>query len=121
LSKTQPRQPRFYQKACDGSRDVGCYNLGGLYLEGTGVVQDVAKAASLYQKACDGGMMSGCYNLGVLYAQAGGCVATPATAPPRASPDHAARLDLIADGVANSPGATPARARSRAKLARRPA
>jgi TPR repeat protein len=50
----------------------GCHNLGVLYEQGSGVVQDVVKAAALYQEACDGGELQGCSDLGDFYAQGAG-------------------------------------------------
>ncbi len=38
----------------------GCFNLGVLYDDGSGVPKDAAKAGALYQQACKGGLAEAC-------------------------------------------------------------
>ena len=47
----------------------GCSNLGSCYARGTGVPQDLSKAAVMFQQACDSIAQgaAACNNLGVLY------------------------------------------------------
>lgn len=54
-------------KACDGGSAKGCFDLGALYENGTGVVQNKYQAAALYAQACRGGEASGCSNMGLKY------------------------------------------------------
>ena len=50
-----------YETACNEGKASGCYNLGVLYVEGTGNVEkNYEKAAKLYQKACDNDFSSAC-------------------------------------------------------------
>jgi TPR repeat protein len=53
----------YYQRACDGGRPSGCYNLGRLYERGTGVGLDVTQAKVNYKKACDKGDGDACQAL----------------------------------------------------------
>lgn len=50
------------------------YNLGVLYDEGSGVDQDLARAAHWYHKAADQGFVDAQTNLGIMYYQGQGVV-----------------------------------------------
>ena len=50
----------LYEKACNGGKASGCFNLGELYRAEEGVPQDFSKAKELYKKACDEGLEVGC-------------------------------------------------------------
>jgi TPR repeat protein len=50
----------YYTKACDGGIAVACYELGNLYLKGSGVKQDTARSVELLKKACAAGDQRGC-------------------------------------------------------------
>ncbi len=66
------RAADYYGRGCDSDDAAGCYGLGLLYEDGSGVPADAARAASLYERACDGGELRGCENLGRLYALGNG-------------------------------------------------
>ncbi|MDR4464816.1 MAG: sel1 repeat family protein [Nitrospira sp.] len=53
--------------ACEKGDAEGCFNLGVMYDEGTGVPQDVVQAVALFRKACDSELPEACINLGVAY------------------------------------------------------
>jgi TPR repeat protein len=57
----------LYRKGCELDEQVGCNNLGAMYVAGEGVVADTAKAIQLYSGACDNYMVTACSNLGSLY------------------------------------------------------
>ena len=67
LRQDYKKAGELYSKACDLESGEGCFNLGGLYINGKGVRQDYKKASELYSKACDLGNGVGCFNLGFLY------------------------------------------------------
>lgn len=51
-----------------------CFNnLGVLYKEGHGVIQDDARCFICFSRAAEGGLAEGLYNLGLLYDQGIGC------------------------------------------------
>ena len=69
LSSPTCRAPMgLYQTACNQGDLQGCFALGRLYAQGTGVTEDYAQANALFARACDGGDMMGCNGLGALYA-----------------------------------------------------
>lgn len=55
------------EQQCDKGWYGTCVQLGKLYENGQGVIQNSYTAAGLYRKACDGGFADGCFNLGLLY------------------------------------------------------
>ncbi|HUB09758.1 MAG TPA: tetratricopeptide repeat protein [Myxococcales bacterium] len=54
------------RKRCDGGQLGSCVGLGLVYLEGSLVPADRARASSLFQKACEGGDAVGCRELAKL-------------------------------------------------------
>ena len=61
-----------HEQACDSGYMPGCTNLGTMYMDGSGVPQDLGRAVSLAQQACDSGYMPGCTNLGTMYMDGSG-------------------------------------------------
>lgn len=57
-----------YSIACDRGDGDACFNLGLLYYEGWGLIQDRWKGMALFAKGCDRGSARACYNLGAIYA-----------------------------------------------------
>lgn len=57
-----------YSIACDRGDGDACFNLGLLYYEGWGLIQDRWKGMALFTKGCDRGSARACYNLGAIYA-----------------------------------------------------
>ena len=51
----------------DGGNVQGCNDLGGMYVNGTGMQKDEAKGVRFIQRACDGGNAQGCDNMGREY------------------------------------------------------
>ena len=58
---------RNFTLACDGKFARGCYNLGVMNSQGTGVATDKARAAQLFEAACVGKSANGCFNLALAY------------------------------------------------------
>ena len=56
-----------FTKACDDGNGKGCFNLGSMYENGEGVVQNKYKASSLYAQACRAKEMLGCSNMSLEY------------------------------------------------------
>jgi TPR repeat protein len=56
-----------FEKACDSGNAQGCFQLGALYEQGVGVVQNKYKAVALYAQACNGGESHGCSNMAMTY------------------------------------------------------
>jgi TPR repeat protein len=54
------------EKGCGENDTFGCYNLGTVYDNGTGVGQDKTRAIGYYQRACDHGDEESCARLAVL-------------------------------------------------------
>src|SRR5436190_7556241 len=52
---------------CAGGSGLACDDAADFYANGTGVPQDLARAAQLYQKACDAGLNLGCRHVARLY------------------------------------------------------
>ena len=50
----------YYKLACESREELGCYNLGQMYLTGDGVPQDTSKAKIFFQAACKFGYRQGC-------------------------------------------------------------
>lgn len=65
--KDLPTALRQLTIACNGGVAAGCDYLGGMYYNGFGVRQDMARSATLFAKGCNGGEETSCYNLGVQY------------------------------------------------------
>jgi hypothetical protein len=59
--------PDECQVRCDAGDTNSCNTLGGMYLNGQGVVADPPRAVRIFQQACDRGDMFGCGNLGTQY------------------------------------------------------
>lgn len=57
----------LFEKACDSGNAKGCFQLGALYEQGAGVVQNKYKAVTLYAQACNGGESHGCSNMAMTY------------------------------------------------------
>jgi hypothetical protein len=74
------RAAELYGKACSTGYQFSCANLGMLYVEGTGVARDLAKARSLFERACSGGCAEGCSGLGRLLDEGLGIPEDDATA-----------------------------------------
>ncbi len=64
----------LFDKACAGGGWDACKDLGTIYRNGKGVMQDYNRAASFYDKACNGGNVRSCSDLGFLYASGTGLV-----------------------------------------------
>ncbi len=62
----------LYRRACDGGERKGCHDLGLMYYNGEGVMQDLNRAAGLYKRACDEGGTGGCLDLGEMYSRGDG-------------------------------------------------
>ena len=61
------RAMALYEKACNLTAAIGCFNLAEVLDSGRkGVEIDHARAASLYEKACEGEYWAACNNLGHL-------------------------------------------------------
>lgn len=58
----------LFAEACNKGNTDGCFNLGQMYDQGEGVVENDVKAVELYTKACNTRDFQGCYNLGMMYA-----------------------------------------------------
>jgi uncharacterized protein len=59
----------LFQKACDANVDSGCVSLGGAYVAGRGVKQDIKKGTALLEKSCDNGSALGCFELAGTYSK----------------------------------------------------
>jgi serine/threonine protein kinase/TPR repeat protein len=59
-------------QACFGGSGEACKDLGNLYNDGNGVVQDYHRAVELFSKSCDIGYAIGCNNLGNTYSNGRG-------------------------------------------------
>ncbi|MCR6588090.1 tetratricopeptide repeat protein [Campylobacter insulaenigrae] len=59
---------KCFKKSCDLNDGLGCFNLGIMYANGSGIKKDNFKAVELYQKSCDLNDGLGCFNLGAMYA-----------------------------------------------------
>lgn len=65
-AKDLARVAERVQRACDAKDWGSCYDLGVLYENGKGVVQDAQRAAALYTAGCDAGDKDCCAGLGVM-------------------------------------------------------
>jgi TPR repeat protein len=75
----------LYTRACNGGSDVGCNNLGLVYLYGRHrTKKDPAKAVGLFQRGCELGSAVACGNLGYMLLDGTG-----------APPDEGRGLDLL--------------------------
>lgn len=70
--------PEDIHSAENGSR--ACSLLGGLYLAGGGIVQDLAQGRELSELGCERGDSFGCFNAAVVYAGGSGVNADPVKA-----------------------------------------
>lgn len=70
----------FYIARAKAGDAVAQFNLGVLYAQGQGLVQDYTSAASWFRAAAAQGNVAAEYNLGVLYAQGLGVTANPTEA-----------------------------------------
>jgi serine/threonine-protein kinase len=61
----------LYDQACTGGNGNACEQLGMLYMAGSGVPQDPARARDSFSLACDAGNAEGCNNLGISYEYGG--------------------------------------------------
>ena len=52
----------YFKKACEGGSQAGCVELGRLYDEGLGVIEDTTLAYSLFEAACQQDNAEGCYH-----------------------------------------------------------
>ena len=78
--KSYSEASALFDKACANGGWEACKNLGIMYANGNGVVQDYSRAASLYTKACNNGNARSCVNLGFLYVNGSGVVKDDARA-----------------------------------------
>ena len=62
--RTDAEAMRWYRKAADQGNAIAQYNLGWMYENGRGVVQDDAEAMQWYRKAADQGYAAAQYNIG---------------------------------------------------------
>ena len=69
----------WYRKAAEQGLAEAQYNLGVMYLNGTGVAKDEAKAVEWYRKAAEQGLAMAQYNLGVMYLNGMGVAGDPIT------------------------------------------
>jgi uncharacterized protein len=58
---------KWYRKAADQGSANAQFNLGKMYDDGDGVLQDYAEALKWYRKAADQGNASAQFNLGKMY------------------------------------------------------
>lgn len=64
---------QYFQKACELDLAKSCVDMGMLYAQGGGDLQQSYKIASQYfTKACDLGEVKGCLNLAIMYKQGRG-------------------------------------------------
>jgi TPR repeat protein len=61
-------------KSCTMKSGLGCYNLGVVVRDGTGVVADRTRAATLFEQACTYQYGGGCHNLGLALMKGDGVV-----------------------------------------------
>jgi TPR repeat protein len=73
----------WYEEAAKRGHLEAFNNLGVLYKEGHGVMQDEKRCFICFSRAAEGGLAQGYYNLGLLYDQGLGC-----------EQDHDKALDL---------------------------
>ncbi len=57
---------RQYKVACDGGNALGCNDVGYIYSNGLGLLEDDAEARKYYKRACDMGRALGCKNFATL-------------------------------------------------------
>ncbi len=50
----------YFRLSCDLDEPIGCYNLGVMYFDGTGVDASPVLAENLFQKACERGYEFAC-------------------------------------------------------------
>lgn len=60
------RAARLYEAACAFMEAFACNNLGLMYEQGRGVIQEYARAADYYNQSCKGKDHRGCYNVGLM-------------------------------------------------------
>lgn len=63
----------WYEEGAKRGHAESFNNLGALYKEGHGVVQDDARCFICFSRAAEAGLAEGLYNLGLLYDQGIGC------------------------------------------------
>lgn len=86
VEKNEPRAASIFREACDrklnpddihaaenGSR--ACSLLGGLYLAGDGVEQDLTQGRELSELGCERGDAFGCFNAATVYSSGSGVAA----------------------------------------------
>ena len=54
-------------KACSEGNAEGCFTLGYMYKNGSGIEQDTQKTAALWERACMLGDSNGCIKVAMLY------------------------------------------------------
>jgi len=81
VAATPPSEPvaraAFYLARAKAGDPVAQYDVGVLYAQGNGLVQDYASAASWFHAAATQGNVDAEYNLGVLYERGLGVTASP--------------------------------------------
>ena len=60
------RAKPLFEKACNRESAIAYVNLGHMYVNGRGVLQDIQEAKRLNKKACDLGSQQGCDNYSLL-------------------------------------------------------
>jgi len=66
-AKMYSKSVEAFTKACSENNFKGCYELGKMYENGTGVAQNKYEAGTLYAQACRGGEALGCSNMALSY------------------------------------------------------
>lgn len=70
LAKTDAKAiAAFYKGGCDGGDKLACYQLGSVYMRGSGVEKSGPQMVVYYKKACVLGFLPACNLLGVIYRQ----------------------------------------------------
>ena len=59
----------WYEKSANQGNTKAQFNLGIMYANGQGVIQDKKRAKEYFRKACDGGDQKGCDNYKILNQQ----------------------------------------------------
>lgn len=78
LTKKDYADAIFWYNAAIKKNNFGAHhNLGLMYLNGTGVVQDHVRAYELFRLAAEQGIVPAQFNLGVMYANGWGIIQNP--------------------------------------------
>jgi uncharacterized protein len=58
-----------WKRSCSGKNEIGCHNLGFIYVTGKFMPRDFKQAEEYFNKACELGYGPSCHNLGMLYSK----------------------------------------------------